>query len=113
MYMQHVDVCVCVSWLLPSKVTALYEELTKGVIERVERRHVGKADAAAAVPFISEMLEAVFFDAHANRRCGPSGPVVELWHFDAAALLVYAPMVFHDIVRKEWINDTHREVIIK
>jgi hypothetical protein len=51
---------------MPATITELYETASKAMLERVDRKERGAAASAAAVPHLSSLLEATFFEAHAS-----------------------------------------------
>jgi len=50
---------------MPATITELYETASKAILERVDRKERGAAASAAAVPHLTMLLEATFFEAHA------------------------------------------------
>ena len=53
---------------MPATITELYETASKAMLERVDRKERGAAASAAAVPHLTSLLEATFFEAHTPRR---------------------------------------------
>ena len=51
---------------MPATITELYETASKAMLERVDRKERGAAASAAAVPHLTSLLEATFFEAHAT-----------------------------------------------
>ena len=50
---------------MPATITELYETASKAMLERVDRKERGAAASSAAVPHLTMLLEATFFEAHA------------------------------------------------
>ena len=50
---------------MPATITELYETASRAMLERVDRKERGAAASAAAVPHLTRLLEATFFEAHA------------------------------------------------
>jgi Ran GTPase-activating protein (RanGAP) involved in mRNA processing and transport len=50
---------------MPTTITELYQTASKAMLERVDRKERGAAASAAAVPRLTSLLEATFFEAHA------------------------------------------------
>ena len=73
---------------MPATITELYETASKAMLERVDRKERGAAASAAAVPHLTSLLEATFFEAHAAevRDFGDA-------QLNRAARAVFAPNV--------------------
>jgi len=50
---------------MPTTITELYETASKAMLERVDRKERGAAASTVAVPHLTSLLEATFFEAHA------------------------------------------------
>jgi len=71
---------------MPTTITELYQMASKAMLERVDRKERGAAASAAAVPHLTNLLEATFFEAHAAeiRDFGDT-------QLNRAALVLFAP----------------------
>ena len=71
---------------MPTTITELYETASRAMLERVDRKERGAAASAAAVPHLTSLLEATFFEAHAAevRTFGDE-------QLNRAALALFAP----------------------
>jgi hypothetical protein len=71
---------------MPATITELYATASRAMLERVGRKERGAAAAAAAVPHLASLLEATFFQAHAEemRNFGDE-------QLNCAALALFAP----------------------
>ena len=75
---------------MPATITELYETASKAMLERVDRKKRGAAASAAAVPHLTSLLEATFFEAHAAqvRAFGDE-------QLNRAALALFSPDEFN------------------
>jgi hypothetical protein len=71
---------------MPATITELYETASKAMLERVDRKERGAAASTAAVPHLTSLLEATFFEAHAA-EVRDFGDV----QLNRAALALFAP----------------------
>jgi hypothetical protein len=71
---------------MPATITELYETASRAMLERVDRKERGAAASTAAVPHLTSLLEATFFEAHAAevRDFGDK-------QLNRAALALFAP----------------------
>jgi len=81
---------------MPATITELYETASRAMLERVDRKERGAAASAAAVPHLTSLLEATFFEAHAAevRDFGDA-------QLNRAALALFAPDRLEELERKE------------
>ena len=81
---------------MPATITELYETASKAMLERVDRKERGAAASTAAVPHLTSLLEATFFEAHAAevRDFGDA-------QLNRAALALFAPDHLEELERKE------------
>jgi hypothetical protein len=81
---------------MPATITELYETASRAMLERVDRKERGAAASAAAVPHLTSLLEATFFEAHASevRDFGDE-------QLNRAALALFAPGALEELERKE------------
>ena len=80
---------------MPATITELYETASKAMLERVDRKERGAAASTAAVPHLTSLLEATFFEAHAAevRDFGDA-------QLNRAALALFAPDHLEELERK-------------
>jgi hypothetical protein len=79
---------------MPATITELYKTASKAMLERVDRKERGAAASTAAVPHLTSLLEAMFFEAHAAeaRDFGEE-------QLNRAALALFAPAKLSNLDR--------------
>ena len=77
---------------MPDTMAELYATASSAMLERVDRKDRGGAASVAAVPHLTDLLAAIFFQAHVKQR-----RVIEDEHLDAAALEVGAPIKHREL----------------
>ena len=86
---------------MPATITELYETASKAMLERVDRKERGAAASTAAVPHLTSLLEATFFEAHAAevRDFGDK-------QLNRAALALFAPDKLEELGPKiHWLSN--------
>ena len=85
---------------MPATISELYETAATAMLERLDRKERGAAASAAAVPHLTALLEATFFQAHAEGR-----RVIEEQHLLAAALTLASPATLQRLTEQMWGGD--------
>lgn len=78
------------------KITKLYNIASKAMLERVDKKEKGAAASASSVPHLTSLLQAIFFEAHANEK-----REIESEHLEAASLRLVEPKILAEIQLKE------------